>query len=48
MNPLVINQVLRNDDVLRQEVDNVTAVPPWLWNLGPRRYIVYAFLIERV
>lgn len=43
LNPGVIEQQLRTAPNVGDRLENVVALPPWLWDLGPRVYAVCAW-----
>ena len=47
VNPAVLVSLFRTDPVLNSRVTELEPVRPWLWNLGPRWYAVYALKVRR-
>ena len=47
MNPFVIRALFESDARLAPAVQRVEIVDPWLWNFGPRVYLVCAFIVRR-
>jgi hypothetical protein len=47
LNPAVINSLLSSDPLIGPQVEEVRMIPPWLWDLGPRVYAVYAARFRR-
>jgi hypothetical protein len=46
VNPTVIGPLLRSE-VLNSQAADVAFTDPWLWNLGPRVYAVYAVTMRK-
>jgi hypothetical protein len=47
VNPAALLGALRNDPALAPRVEAVQSLRPWLWNLGPRTYAVWAATFRR-
>jgi len=47
VNPFVIRQLFESDPALAPLVDRVQMTVPWLWDFGPRVYLVCAMLVRR-
>ncbi len=47
MNPLVIRGLLEADPRLAPMLESVEMTKPWLWDFGPRVYLVCAFIFRR-
>ncbi|MFO0869549.1 MAG: hypothetical protein U0935_11510 [Pirellulales bacterium] len=47
LNPAVLEQLLRTAPTIGGRLDQVLALPPWLWDLGPRVYAVVAWSFAR-
>lgn len=47
LNPLIIRGVLEADPELAPALENVRMTEPWLWDFGPRVYLVCAFIFRR-
>lgn len=46
-NPFIIGQLFESDAALAPLVDRVQTTAPWLWDFGPRVYLVSAIVIRR-
>jgi hypothetical protein len=46
-NPVVLAELFRSQPGIAEQVEHVVGVAPWRWNLGPRRYLVAAFLLKK-
>jgi hypothetical protein len=42
VNPMVLSSIARRDPVLSVEVASQELLPPWLWDIDPRVYLVWA------
>ncbi|HYT90033.1 MAG TPA: hypothetical protein VEL76_15105 [Gemmataceae bacterium] len=42
VNPAVVASLLRTDPTIAPQLSGLECVRPWLWDLGPRVYRVYA------
>ncbi|NLF70455.1 MAG: hypothetical protein GX575_15590 [Candidatus Anammoximicrobium sp.] len=47
VNPFVIRHLFESDPALTPAVDSVQMTAPWLWDFGPRVYLVCAIVIRR-
>lgn len=47
LNPLPLAKAWRDDPQLAGMIARVDLMPPWLWDLGPRKYAVYAAVARR-
>jgi hypothetical protein len=47
VNPFIIRHLFESDPALAPAVDSVQMTAPWLWDLGPRVYLVCALLVRR-
>jgi hypothetical protein len=47
INPAVVAEFLRADPVVGPQVAALEYVRPWLWDLGPRVYLVYALRFQK-
>lgn len=47
MNPLLIRGLFESDPRMAPAVESVGVNKPWLWDFGPRVYLVYAFVVRR-
>lgn len=47
LDPRLVEATLRSDPELSRAVAAVEAPPPWIWDMGLRRYAVCAFLIRK-
>ena len=47
VNPFIIRQLFVSDPTLAPLVDSVQMTVPWLWDFGPRLYLVSAIVIRR-
>jgi hypothetical protein len=48
LNPAMVRRVFLEDPLCAGLLTDVTITPPWLWDLGPRVYAVFAALAKRV
>jgi hypothetical protein len=47
VNPFVIHQRFEHDPALSPHVASVQITQPWLWDFGPRVYLVCALIVQR-
>ncbi|WP_040889627.1 hypothetical protein [Zavarzinella formosa] len=47
VNPSVLVSLFRSDPVLSSQVVALEPLPPWRWDIGPRRYLVFALRMRR-
>lgn len=47
VNPFVIHHLFESDPGLAPAVESVQMTAPWLWDFGPRFYLVCAILVRR-
>lgn len=47
LNPNLLHRLVWTEPALACQVDDVTPLRPWKWNIGPRVYLVTALLIRR-
>jgi hypothetical protein len=47
VNPAVVAEFLRTDPVVGPQVAALECIPPWLWDLGPRVYLVHALRFQK-
>jgi hypothetical protein len=47
VNPAVVSALLRTDPVLAPQVAGWEGVRPWLWDFGPRVYLVCAWVLRK-
>lgn len=47
VNPFVIRHLFESDPALAPAVDSVHMTAPWLWDFGPRVYLVCAMVVRR-
>jgi hypothetical protein len=48
LNPGILEKLFRGDPDFAPRVSDVSTVRPWLWDLGPRTYLVIAFIARRI
>jgi hypothetical protein len=47
VNPAVLGSFFRTDPVVAEQVTDLEGVPPWLWDFGPRVYLVCAVTFRK-
>jgi hypothetical protein len=48
MNPLALIGTLSSEPTLAPRIGELRVIPPWLWKMGPRDFLVCGFLFRRV